>query len=127
MDKAPARPGLCLGWLCCFLWPSAAGVLVFLIWRFVVNDEVLGLFALLLLYLGGCVPVLYGLAGICHWLSRFFSMPNPYGCPVCGEDIRDNPHRCRHCGTRLIWGELPTPELRMGSAVGRHDHVHLFA
>lgn len=109
MDKAPARPGLCLGWVCWFFWPVGAAVLIFLVGRFVLDNEALGLFALLLLYTAGCIPVLYAVAALIAWVSRLFATPHPYGCPVCGHDIRDNPHCCRHCGTRLVWGELPEP------------------
>jgi hypothetical protein len=108
MSEKSSRSYLSLGWLAFFLWPP---VLIFLLaW---VTHE-LTIDASVVVILGGFLGL--GLLALTIELFlRFFKWvanyrrESPYGCPVCGYDIRATPHRCPECGTRLLWGQLPGP------------------
>jgi DNA-directed RNA polymerase subunit RPC12/RpoP len=116
--------GMVSGWLVAFMWPLAAGVMALLIRSLDANFDlddlvVRGFFTLVI------IAVLFKPALL---LARFALLGSGrrvcvYPCPACGHDIHQTPHRCPHCKTRLVWGELPpdrhaikrwTPEHSLG-------------
>jgi predicted RNA-binding Zn-ribbon protein involved in translation (DUF1610 family) len=114
MSQTPQWPGMVSGWLVSPLWPLAAGVLLALLTHHgsgpdIVDDVVWGILGLIGL------AVLF--KPLCFLLVRFSllfhcSRESAYACPACGNDIHLTPHHCPSCGTRLVWGELPSPNRR---------------
>ena len=90
------------------MWPLAViGVLALLPHDLGTAAELLQLVLLVIVFAALCRALLALALRLCRWVSGFLPRPNPYGCPVCGYDIRMTPHRCPECGTRLLWGQLP--------------------
>jgi hypothetical protein len=111
MSEKPSRSYLSLGWLLFFLWPPVVILLLALLTRVVSQNDSVLLLVTAFVGLGLLVLTVELFLRFFRWVANYHR-ENPYGCPVCGYDIRATPHRCPECGTRLMWGQLPGPRDR---------------
>lgn len=111
MSEKNSRSYLSLGWLLCFVWPPVIIFLLALLTRAISDNDSVLLVIGALVGLGLLVLTAELFIRFFKWVANYHRT-NPYGCPVCGYDIRATPHRCPECGTRLLWGHLPGPRDR---------------
>ena len=95
-----------MGWVAFFFWPAPVFMLLFFL-RMALDNASAEIRVILFVFFSAVGMTTHGVYLLGKWLAR--RAEGQYDCPVCGHDIMNTPHRCPHCGTRLIWGYLPGP------------------